>query len=78
MKWICDPGHGWLEVPLADIERLGIRGQISPYSYLKGKTAYLEEDLDAWVYIRAAGIEPPSACVNLNTDAPCRSYPSFR
>ena len=48
-----DPGHGWLAVPFKDIHRLGIGEKISGYSYIKGKTAYLEEDCDAGVFIDA-------------------------
>jgi hypothetical protein len=42
-----DAGHGWLRVSKEELSRLGIAGFISPYSYQKGKYAYLEEDLDA-------------------------------
>ena len=40
-----DPGHGWLRVPLAELEP--IKDQISSYSYINGNYAYLEEDCDA-------------------------------
>jgi hypothetical protein len=51
-----DPGHGWMKVPVKRLIELGIDQQISPYSYLSetGKFAYLEEDLDAGVFINAA------------------------
>ena len=55
-----DPGHAWLAVKLSEIEMLGIQTEISTYSYVKGKTAYLEEDCDAPKFIqamRAKGIE---------------------
>lgn len=55
-----DPGHAWLAVKLSEIEMLGIKTDISSYSYVKGKTAYLEEDCDAPKFIqamRAKGIE---------------------
>lgn len=55
-----DPGHGWLAVKLSDLKMLGIESKISSYSYVKGKTAYLEEDCDASEFINAAkarGIE---------------------
>jgi len=48
-----DPGHGWVAVPFKDIVELGIQNDISGYSYVKGKTAYLEEDCDAAVFIKA-------------------------
>ena len=33
--FIADPGHGWLVVPLEEIRKLGIGGQISSCSYMK-------------------------------------------
>lgn len=50
----CDPSHGWLEVPMSDLETLGIAGLISAYSYTQGGKAYLEEDCDANLYIEGA------------------------
>ena len=46
-----DPGHAWLEVPLAELKSLGVAGEISSYSYINGETAYLEEDCDAGIFI---------------------------
>jgi len=47
-RFISDPGHGWLEVPLAELITLGIAGTISSFSYLSvNGIAYLEEDCDA-------------------------------
>lgn len=48
-----DPGHGWLAVKLSEVKMLGIQNDISCYSYIKGKTAYLEEDCDAGKFIAA-------------------------
>jgi len=49
-----DPGHGWLEVTLADINVVDlIVSAISRYSYRKGTTFYLEEDCDAGKFIGA-------------------------
>ena len=45
-RFISDPGHGWLEVPRAELNSLGIAHKISEYSYQKGELAYLEEDCD--------------------------------
>ena len=49
-----DAGHGWLEVDASELERLGIAGQISGYSYKRGSRAYLEEDCDVLLYIETA------------------------
>ena len=48
-----DPGHGWLAVKRTELEALGIADKITPYSYQKGRTVYLEEDQDAYTFIEA-------------------------
>jgi hypothetical protein len=48
-----DPGHAWLGVKYQDLIILDLVGSISRYSYRKGDDVYLEEDLDAGIYIRA-------------------------
>lgn len=49
LRWYDDGGHGWLRVPIGTCEGLAISG----YSY-RGKTvAYLEEDVDAPLWLRA-------------------------
>jgi len=57
-----DPGHGWLEVPDADIIALNIWDKISKCSYIRGNTCYLEEDCDATkffnAYVEKFGKEP--------------------
>lgn len=52
-RFISDPGHGWIEVPMKLIEVLGIKSKISAYSYRKGDMAYLEEDCDAYEFVQA-------------------------
>ena len=47
LNFYSDPGHGWLRVPLALLDKLGLVDKISPYSYMQGPWAYLEEDCDA-------------------------------
>lgn len=49
------PGHGWIKTPKALLQRLGIAGDISTYSYMRGNFAYLEEDCDAERLFQAAG-----------------------
>ncbi len=53
-----DPGHGWLEVTMAQIVDVGLEpSQFSPYSYYQRwggqDTFYLEEDQDAAVFVGA-------------------------
>lgn len=81
LRMISDPGHGWLEVPVSELARLGIANQISRYSYRKGQMAYLEEDLDAGVYLEAleaAGEPRPALTEVYQARTPIRSYPSYR
>lgn len=62
LTFITDPGHGWLKVPLAELDALGIHDQITPYSYKNGRFAYLEEDCDMGLYLdarQAQGFPPP-------------------
>ena len=54
--WYADPGHAWLKVRIADLQELGIADKISTCSYMKGEFAFLEEDCDAGIYLRAAGL----------------------
>ncbi len=53
-KMISDPGHAWLEVPLAIMESLGIASDITGYSYVKDGMIYLEEDSDFSTFMAAA------------------------
>ena len=48
-----DPGHGWLAVKEKELEALGLLEKVSGYSYIKGKTVYLEEDCDAALFFNA-------------------------
>ena len=74
----CDPGHGWLAVPLAEIRKLGIADKISSYSYMSGGMAYLEEDCDAPVFIKAAGLTRDDIReVHTNSPAACRSFANY-
>lgn len=75
LRFISDPGHGWLEVPRADVERSG--AAISAYSYQHDRMVYLEEDCDARAYLEAIGA-PEVAIVNVYQDpTPVRGYRSF-
>ena len=76
-----DPGHGWLQVPLIEIARLGIGPKISRYSYLKGDSAYLEEDCDAPMFAKAferAGGTLEIEAIEHADRCPIRGYGRFR
>lgn len=75
-----DPAHGWLAVPMQWLEALRIVGKISACSYLKGGTAYLEEDCDAPEFRKAAenhGFRLFVDYRHTNDRSAIRSYPSF-
>ncbi len=79
LTFISDPGHGWLRVPLADIVALGIEGDISPYSFIDGRYAYLEEDCDYTVFIDACTAQdiPLPDMQNQYVDRFDRGQPGF-
>ena len=55
-KFYSDAGHGWLSVPKAELVKNGLENEISGYSYMKGGTAYLEEDCDCPLFMKALGL----------------------
>lgn len=53
-KFIADPGHAWLQVDLLDIESTTVTFfEFSPYSFFQGTTVWLEEDVDAGLFLLA-------------------------
>ena len=75
-RFIEDPGHGWLEVDRAEISRLNLNDSISSYSYIRGAKAYLEEDCDLSVFMRAkaAAGEPVEMDRVYQENTPIRNY----
>ena len=53
-NFIVDGGHGWIEVPMADVREVGGANKISQFSYRHDNVAYLEEDCDASTFVDAA------------------------
>lgn len=53
LKFYCDAGHGWLAVKRELLIKLNILNEISEYSYQRGNTVYLEEDMDAGTLLEA-------------------------
>lgn len=72
-----DPGHGWVEVPRFMLEKLGIDGLITQYSYQRGNLVYLEEDMDLGTFLTAYrehyGQDPVLESVHVNA-TPIRRY----
>lgn len=50
-----DEGHGWLRVPMKEITKLDIEKDISSCSFKDNVYAYLEEDVDAYIFVKAKG-----------------------
>jgi hypothetical protein len=51
-RLFSDPGHSWLEVDFNELVKLGINKKITAWSYYKGNNVYLEEDVDAPLYLQ--------------------------
>ena len=52
-----DSGHSWLEVPFRELVELRIEFDITGYSYMRGTRAFLEEDCDMQVFLKARRLE---------------------
>ena len=81
LNYYQDPGHGWIKTPKALLERLGIAGDISHYSYMRGDYAYLEEDCDAERLFQAAGAHGLVIRLNhmhSNKQSKIRNYESYQ
>lgn len=82
-----DPGHGWLEVSMADLSAVNLTpNDFSSFSYerntARGRRYFLEEDCDATVFItayrRQHGRSPEHRAVCHHNSAPCRNYRHLR
>ena len=80
-KAYSDAGHGWVAVKRWMINQLDIADEITRFSYQRGKTVYLEEDQDAYTFIKAyqavTGF-PPRFIEGKHCDtSPIRSYDRY-
>ena len=48
-----DAGHAWIKVSIAELIALNILVDITPFSYIKGRFAFLEEDCDMTTFFTA-------------------------
>jgi hypothetical protein len=82
LNFYQDPGHAWARIPKSKLEALGIAGQISRYSYMRGQYAYLEEDCDLGLLFKtcdAAGINLKlKSFVCRDRRSKIRSYDSYK
>jgi len=75
-----DSGHGWLEVPLQELQDLGIQERITGFSYLYKGKVYLEEDEDAGTFLDMRNKLPKKAAIhNCYFNGMCfiRTYPHY-
>lgn len=81
LQFIQDLGHAWLKVPMKLINELGIRRKITKYSYKKDNDAYLEEDVDAALFMVAYeerhGESITFDIVSHGENSPIRNYEPF-
>lgn len=76
-KHYSDPGHGWVAMKRKLIESLGLMNKITHFSYWKGDTVYLEEDLDAPTVLDAltkSGIQWKTVTISHDRKSPIRFY----
>lgn len=81
-NFYADPGHGWMAVKKQQLVELGIAAQITPYSYQRGDTAYLEEDGDLGLFFEAfqkkTGEKPVLKQHHGDRRSKIRNYDSYR
>lgn len=81
IKFYADPGHGWGAVKRKVLDQLGISDKITAYSYQKGGTVYLEEDLDLNTLVQALKAQGHTVEFkekHTNRYSPIRSYDNFK
>lgn len=81
LNYFTDPGHGWVSVKLQILIDLGIADKISTYSYIRGKSAYLEEDYDLGLLFKecdSRGLKIDLTTKHTNNRSPIRSYATYR
>ena len=54
---VLDSSHGWLKVPVSELERRNIVEDITTYSYVRNDVAYLEQDVDMATFLNAREAE---------------------
>jgi len=82
IKVYSDPGHAWGAVKRKVLDKLGITNNITEYSYQKGGTVYLEEDLDLGTFITTLRDKNIAFTVeeknSANRYSPIRNYERFK
>ena len=80
-RLFSDPGHSWLEVSFDELVSLGINKKITAWSYYKGNNVYLEEDVDAPLYLQTkkdlTGEVTEYEEITSDYNSPIRSYSPY-
>ncbi len=77
----ADPGHAWAKVEKSFLIKLGIEKEISIYSYMRGESAYIEEDSDLnklVITMRDKGINHKFKEFHANKSSKIRNYASYK
>ena len=80
LNYYQDSGHGWVKIHLDKLKALGIDKDISYFSYTRKQYAYLEEDCDLSILIKACndkGIILKFREHNSDRDSKIRNYQSY-
>jgi N-acetyl-anhydromuramyl-L-alanine amidase AmpD len=81
LQVFADPGHAWARFPKARLQALGIADKVSTYSYQRGQYAFLEEDCDLSLLIKALrerGYEVKFKEAHTNRQSKIRGYDHYR
>lgn len=81
INYYTDAGHGWAACKIDTLRQLGIADEISHYSYMRGRTAYLEEDCDfarLLEALHARGIKYTITHKRSTRRSPIRSYATYK
>jgi hypothetical protein len=80
IKYYHDPAHGWIAVKRGLLVESGLEKEISSFSYQKGQTVYLEEDSDAYKFVKAMEAKGYAFDVEhryTERSSPIRSYANY-
>ena len=79
LTYIQIPGHGYLRVPLGEIDKLGISHLISGFSYKDSEFAYLEcvEDMATYLEAIKKGFDELAVTIEKLADFPDKLLDSF-
>jgi len=77
-KAYSDDQHGWLRVSKKKLKSLGIMDKISSCSYEDEEYLYLEEDLDAGIFLNTQKDEDIDIDENYCTESPIRKLKHYK